>query len=50
VFYHREDGERLYRALIGGGATPIGHDCIVGILKPELGAICDGVDFLNGKP
>jgi aminomethyltransferase len=49
VFYHREDGERLYRALIGGGATPIGHDCIVGILKPELGAICDGVDYLNGN-
>ena len=45
MFYHPEDGVRLYQALIDGGATPIGHDCIIGILKPELGAVCAGVDY-----
>jgi aminomethyltransferase len=49
VFYHRSDGETLWRALLDRGATPIGHDCIVNILKPELGSICIGVDYEPGQ-
>jgi aminomethyltransferase len=48
LFYHPQDVEKLWTALLDAGVTPIGIEAIL-ILKPELGAAAIELDYFPGK-